>query len=101
MAKRKSNPKTNRIPSRASVTRSPETATPRDPASFLPALVDIKHRLDVILCILAVAAKALEHQAADIDLDVCQILRRSAIEPLSTQIDELEKIVNRLKTDTR
>jgi len=98
MAKRKSNPKTNRIPSRASVTRSPETATPRDPASFLPALVDIKHRLDVILCILAVAAKALEHQAADIDLDVCRILRRSAIDPLSEQIDQLEKLVNRLNS---
>ena len=101
MAKRKSTPKRpgdRRRTRSSSLSRPAILAGGNAAPGNIPDLLAVIHQLDIIVATVGVARSALTYQAADGDLDIATVLRRQVMEPLSTQIDRLRKLLPENKT---
>jgi hypothetical protein len=64
----------------------------------LERLEDLLRRLRLIMAVIYTSAGALRHQNADSDADIATVLERHAADRLSVEIEQLETLVQRLRT---
>lgn len=58
-------------------------------------------RLQLILPVISVAVLALRRQNAELDEDIALVLSRHASDPLNVEVDQLEALVNSIRTSHR
>jgi hypothetical protein len=77
--------------------RPSSTEVLRESRSGVPAaeLTEIYHKLTVVRATAYVCASALAHEAADNDVDVGLVLKRSVGDELDRQLERLDQILER------
>lgn len=80
---------------------------PEDPTAHAQLTADEKlpirlhhhvQRLQLILPVISVAVLALRRQNAELDEDIALVLSRHACDPLNVELDQLEELVDSMRT---